>query len=182
MNLWESCYARLHSARMEPAWPEPPKFPRWGEGEAVFAAADKFDLHSAISAQVDALDEGSANIDVVITETDYGEANRAAARAAIATSGLEAIAFYAPIHANGAEHWGIFINEPIFFGTCAAAMSRLGANSRSNHTRTGVSQLDQSFLTAWSTSSPSVPEFEVAREAALGTHWRLRDGSFANGR
>jgi hypothetical protein len=52
-------------------------------------------------------------------EREVGERNRVRARDAIASSGFDAIAFFAPIHFFGYKRWGIYIDEEVFFGACA---------------------------------------------------------------
>jgi hypothetical protein len=52
-------------------------------------------------------------------ESDLGEANQAATQQAIATSGIDAIAYYLPITFYGPSRYGIYIRERRYFGLCA---------------------------------------------------------------
>jgi hypothetical protein len=67
--------------------------------------------------------------ELTIDERAYGESHRALTQQAICKSGFEAIAFYSPIHACGADHWGIYIHEQTFFGACAEVSTLLGGAS-----------------------------------------------------
>jgi hypothetical protein len=62
----------------------------------------------------------------IVEEREYGEENRDEARRAIERSGIDAIAYYAPIHFYGRTRWGIYLHERLFFGTCAQLAASLG--------------------------------------------------------
>ena len=52
-------------------------------------------------------------------ESDLGEANQIATERAIATGGIDAIAYYLPITFYGPNRYGIYIRERRYFGLCA---------------------------------------------------------------
>ena len=127
MDLWVACHNRLHFDSDAKPWPHPPTVPSLDDLEHVFRDSHGFNLEQVSSS--------SGNPDLVpdpdrfVTEAEYGEAHRVQANDAIRTSGFEAIAFYAPIHIYGEAKWGIYLNERIFYGACAEAISLLGIGS-----------------------------------------------------
>ena len=54
-------------------------------------------------------------------DQDVAEEQRAKARVAVAEQGIEALAWYSPIHYSREELWGIWFHEPLFLGWARAA-------------------------------------------------------------
>ncbi len=54
-------------------------------------------------------------------DQDVAEEQRVKARVAVAEQGIEALAWYSPIHYSREELWGIWFHEPLFLGWARAA-------------------------------------------------------------
>ena len=127
MNLWEDIFGRW-PWRHRPS-PSPPTPPTW------FAnVVDLFPRSHLVNPEdVSDSQQDDGNIaEPAIDERDYAEDHREGARDAIRASGMEAIAFYAPIHGYGSEKWGIYFHERVFFGACAEVASSLPNSSWNN--------------------------------------------------
>jgi hypothetical protein len=119
-QLWESLHARLH-ASPDQSPPMPPSiFNGWPPFEELVARSDSIDITDVGAVPV-TIEEDVSSTD----EREYGEKHRSDTAQAIAESGIEAVAYYAPIHFAGPEYWGIYINEPRFFGMCSEIADRL---------------------------------------------------------
>jgi len=125
MQLWESIFRRQHSDPAQQPPPEPPFIPYgWPSVEDLLRNSDEFEVAAAEVAQDDVGDLAPA-----VDEREYGAQHRDDAVKSFAAVGVEAIAFFAPIHFFGSTAWGIYINEPVFFGICGELAEQLGVSN-----------------------------------------------------
>lgn len=129
MTLWEACHNRSHFAGDDLPWPRPPSIPGWADPERLFSDSHGINLEEAISYATEVGPDLDPDSEPFVAEVEYAETHRVKAREAIRSSGIEALAFYAPIHIYGLNRWGIYLNERTFYGACAEVMSLLGVNA-----------------------------------------------------
>ena len=124
MNVWQDIFESWHSRGTEESEPRPPFIPvKWITPEGLVQNSDRVDLsdEEEIGTPAVTADESSETVD----ERDFAARYKEEARQSIASEGMEAIAFYAPVHFYG-KSWGVYFNEKVFFGTCAVLSESLG--------------------------------------------------------
>ncbi len=114
MTLWESILSRLHP-REEPR-PSPPQ--RWADRDELQRASRRATtilLPVGAGTADEAEEPDLADVD----EREYADAHHDETVREVRRVGMEAVAFYAPIHYYGGDKWGIYVLERRFWGLCA---------------------------------------------------------------
>jgi len=132
MNLWEDTHRRCHPNTFESEVPQPSTPDGWPSASQLTADSRAIDLEGVRAGinENDVILDATGGDDQpgeIVQERDYGEENRGEARRAVEHSGIDAIAYYAPIHFYGGTRWGIYLHERLFFGACAELAASLGA-------------------------------------------------------
>lgn len=101
MQLWESIFRSHHPGPAQQSPPEPRFIPDcWPSVEDLLLNSDQFEVAGAEVAQDDVGDVAPA-----ADEREYGEQHRDEAVKSLASVGVEAIGFFAPIHFFGSASW-----------------------------------------------------------------------------
>ncbi len=122
MNLWEAIYLR-HKGNLkdEPSLTPPSHLSTWfGQGVISGSASfDPIDVRNEIEND-SSPEETKGEPDIApVDERTFAEQNQRNAVERHKQNGMEAIAFFAPMHYYGIENWGIYLNEPVFYGMCS---------------------------------------------------------------
>lgn len=112
MNLWESIASRLSLKFEGSLKPIPPVF--GAKPNALENQSAELDLARALEFD----DDTPESEEIFLDERTYIQENKQQAEEAISAHGFEAVAFYAPISIYGPTKWGIYYNEPLFYGLC----------------------------------------------------------------
>jgi len=124
MALWELTFERCHAdadlSKLKAPAPPPLQQTLSWHGPEPIDPRSTTDAGNAITAT--AMPESE-----YVHDQGYAAEFRHISADAISEIGMEAVAFYAPIHFHGPAHWGIYFVEPVFFGTCANLADILGS-------------------------------------------------------
>lgn len=126
INLWTDTYRRCHpnTERFNDS-----QFKSWPglENSSVEISGTTFENQGRVDNDlIKGLD--SPDGFEITDEKAIGEQNKEEARNSIKKDGMDAIAFYAPVHFFGEINWGIYIHERRFFGLCSAIVDEIGQN------------------------------------------------------